>query len=134
MALSATLSLSQSPIGYNQKSSANVTVSNSGGSPVTVLSLQPQILASGAPSLETNINSSSSSLPQGFGMVFSVPAGGSVVIPFDYNVFSPQVVESGNLDQSVPTTYSIGCNIITSDGSSFAPSPQTVTITPISAN
>jgi hypothetical protein len=134
MAISASLALAETPIAYNQQSSANVTISNSGGSAVTVVDLQPQILASSAPSYQTNVNSSSSSLPKGFGQVFSVPASGSVVVPFSYCIFSPQVAENGNLDQSVPATYSIGCNIITSDGSSTAPSPQTLTITPISAN
>lgn len=134
MALSATLSLSQTPISFNQKSTANVTVSNSGGSAVSITSLKIIILATGAPTYETDINSKSSGLPKGFGQQFSVPAGGSVVIPFDYLIYSPQVVESGNLDQSVGTTYSIGCYLMGSDGSLFSPSPQTQTITPISAN
>lgn len=134
MALSATISLAQTPISFNQQSIALVTISNSGGSAVTVLTLQPQILATSAPSYQTNVNSRSSSLPKGFGQQFSVPASGSVTVPFNYLIFSPQVAENGNLDQSIETTYTVGCNIETSDGSLFAPTPSTVTITPISAN
>jgi hypothetical protein len=134
MALSATLSLNQTPIGYNQNSGCQVTISNSGGSPVTVETVQLQILASGAPQYDTNINSQYSSLPQGFGQVFTSPAGGSVIVPCSFVIFSPQVVENGNLDQSVPTTYSVIANCYTSDGSSFSSPSQTLTITPISAN
>lgn len=134
MAITATIALDQTPIGYNQKSHATVTVSNSGGSDVTVTSLHPLILATGAPTYETNINSRASGLPKGFGQQFTSPAGGSVQVPFDYLVFSPQVLEQGNLDQSVPLTYTVGCTVGTSDGSLVAPTPATVTITPIVAN
>lgn len=135
MAMSATIALAQTPIGYNQQSSANVTVSNSGGAAVTITSFKPQLLATGAPSYQTNIDSRASGPGiQGFAPPLTVPAGGSLVVPFTYVCFSPQVVENGNLSQSVPATYGVGCNIITSDGSSFAPTPATLTITPISAN
>src|SRR5271166_3339654 len=136
MALSATISLAQNPIGYNQKSNAVVTISNSGGSPVNLTSMKPQILATGAPSYQTDIDSKHSGPGlSGFAPAQVVPAGGSLVTNFSYVIFSPQVVSNGNLSQSVPTTYSISANIITSDGSSFATSPaQTLTITPISAN
>jgi hypothetical protein len=135
MALSATISLAQTPISFNQQSSANVTISNSGGSAVSVVTLSPQILASSAPSYETNTSSRSSSLPKGFGQQFSVPASGSVVVPFNFVVFSPQVAMNSQESQSVGTTYSISCNIETSDGSAFAPaSPATLTITPNSVN
>jgi hypothetical protein len=136
MALSATISLAQTPIGYNQQSSASVTVSNSGGSPVTITGFAPQILATGAPTYQTNIDSQAS-LPTLAGinaLPLTVPASGSLVVAFAYNVFSPQVAEAGNLDQSVPTTYAVGCIVDTSDGSRFSPTPATVTITPISAN
>jgi hypothetical protein len=126
MALTATIALAQTPISFNQKSTANVTISNSGGSPVNVVSLAPQV----EPRRQTIV----SLLPQGFAPQYVVPAGGSVVVPFDYICLTPQVAENGNLSQSVPTTYTVGCNIITSDGSSFAPTPATQTITPIQAN
>jgi hypothetical protein len=135
MAMSATIALVESTIAYNQRSSANVTISNSSASPVTILTLQPQILPDTSnPNYEIPINTQSSDLPKGFGQAFVAPATGSVVVPFDYLVFSPQVVSNGNLSQSVPVTYSVGCNIYSSDGSSFAPTPATVTITPITAN
>jgi len=135
MALTASISLSQSTIGYNQKSSANVTISNSGGSDVTLSHLSPQILASGSEQYTVNLNSRASGPGlTGFSPPITVPATGSVVVPFSYVVFSPQVAESGNLSQSVPATYSVGCNLITSDGSSFAPTAATLTISPILAN
>jgi hypothetical protein len=134
MALTATIALAQSPIGYNQQSSANVTISNSGASAVTVQELHPQILPTGAPNYEMNVNARFSALPKGFGQQFIAPASGSVVVPFNFLLFSPQVLEQGNLDQSVPQTYQVSCNIFTSDGSSFAPTPVTLTITPITAN
>lgn len=135
MALTATIALVETPIAYNQRSTANVTISNSGASPVTVLTLQPQILPTPSdPNYEMGINAQSSDLPKGFGQQFVAPAGGSVQVPFDYLLFSPQVAENGNLSQSVPVTYLIGCNIYTSDGSAFSPTPATQTITPIQAN
>lgn len=126
MALTATIALAQTPIAYNQKSSANVTVSNSGGADVTIVTLQPEFVP--------DRQFAASDLPKGFGQTFTVPASGSVVVPFDYVIFSPQVAENGNLSQSIPATYTVGCNIITSDGSSFSPTPATLTITPIQAN
>lgn len=134
MAITASISLPQSTIGYNQLATALVTVSNSGGSDVTVTELKPQILATGAPTYQTNINSKASSLPKPPGQVFTSPAGSSVVVPFSFLCYSPQVAEQGNLDQSVPATYAVGCIVQTSDGSLVSPTAATVTITPITAN
>lgn len=134
MAITATVSLAQTPIGYNQKSQALVTVSNSGGADVSLTRLQLKLLPTGSDNSQINMVSQTSSLPRGFGQVLVSPAGGSVVVPADLVVLAPQVVANGNLSQSIGATYSISADVYTSDGSVTSATPATLTITPISAN
>jgi hypothetical protein len=121
MALSATIALSTASAPINQAVNGSITVSNSGGSAVTVLYCEPKAKMTGSASSELNTGLAvSQSVP--LGSPLSVPASGSVVIPVTYVFFAP----SGS------STYDCFGTLQTSDGSVFNPSPAaTVTITPI---
>lgn len=131
MALSATISVPSSA-SFNQVVTANVTLSNSGGSPVTVTSLKTIIQPLNAPNYEINSDSKSSGLPKGFGQSFISPAGGSVQFPFSFVINSPQVAASSSALASPSTSYTVGCAISTSDGSVTSPTPASFTIIPLS--
>jgi hypothetical protein len=134
MAITATIALDQTPIGYNQKARALVTVNNSAGAPVNLVRLQLKVLPTGSDNSQINMISPHSALPRGFGQVLVAPATGSIVVPVDYLLQAPQVVASGNLSQSIGATYSVGADVYTSDGAVTTATPATVTITPITAN
>lgn len=121
MALSATISMSPSTVPYNAGSVAVVTISNSGGSPVTLLDLR---LSPGHTALVKS-NQSQPITP------LSIPAGGSAITTVKVVPVAPQVVPASSLQV---TSYSIGANLITSDGSSFAATPATLTVSPPLAN
>ncbi len=131
MAITATLALSQSPISFNQVSTANVTVSNSGASAVTVTGLYTRVAPVGGSAYSTGAESQASGLPAGFAPAITVPAGGSTQFSVSYLVFSPQVATSSSALAAPSTSYTVGCDIYTSDGSVTSPTAQALTITPL---
>lgn len=125
MALSAAVVLSNPTIPYNRPSLAQVTISNSGGSPVTLKDLHPLVGAG------TGLNSGVALGAWGPAIQpLVIPASGSAIATFPVVPFSPQVAGPS----TEPLTYSIGCTLMTSDGSSFTATPATLTITPMVAN
>src|SRR5271166_5884398 len=99
MSMSATLSLAPSTAPYNAPTTAVVTISNSGGSPVNLVTLQPII---NGDSVKDGAASPQQTLP-----TLVVPAGGSLITTFSFVPFAPQVVGPS----TSPTTYQVGCNI-----------------------
>jgi hypothetical protein len=126
MAVTAVISLPHATVPYNRSSVAVVTISNGGDSAVTLSDLRPVIGANRG--INTGINQSNQSQPI---TPLSIPASGSAITTFTINAFAPQVVP---FSSETPTTYSIGANLITSDGQSIAATPATLTISPPSAN
>lgn len=121
MALSAVITLSSPTLSYNAPGLAQVAISNSGDSPVTLKDLRP-IIGSNTGVIQGQWGPPINPLV--------VPASGSVTETFALVPVSPQVVGPS----TQPTTYSVGANLITSDGSSFAATPATLTVSPITAN
>lgn len=117
MAMSATIALSSATAKINQVITATLTISNSGGSPVNVTSIQPVLKLTGAPSNDfPAANAGVASL--GPGENVTVPAGGTLVMPFGAVFFA----SSGS------TTYDVGAVCQSNDGSIFSPTAATVTI------
>jgi|SRR5271165_4283401 len=123
MTLSASVSMVPSSLSFNNPSTALVTVSNSGGSNVKLVSLTPIVNSDG--SKGTAVSSINLQAPNASVVV---PATGSVIVPFQIVCWAPQ---GPNLSSLSPSVYSIGANLITSDGSSFSATPANLTINPL---
>lgn len=107
MALSCTIAASKSTPGLNQQITLSVTISNSGGSAVTVSSVTPLVSPIGGALM------SAPALPLA---AISVPASGTAVV-----TYTAVMQASG--------TYTFNAACITSDGSDFsAASPASVTV------
>lgn len=121
MAVTATISVNPSTAIINQPVNGSVTISNSGGAPVTLLYCEPKAKMTGSVSSELNTGMAvSQSVPLGSPM--TVPASGTLVVPLTYVFFAP----SGS------STYDCFCTLQTSDGSVVNASPAaTVTVQPI---
>lgn len=120
MSLSATIALSATTVSINQVFSATVVITNSGSSPVNVISISPLGYLTG-----TGVGDQAAValgvVDLGPGAVIQVGASGTLSKTFSTCFFAP----------SNSTTYSVGANITTSDGSNFAPTPATITVTAI---
>ena len=102
-----------------------LTVSNSGGSNVNVVSAQPTVTTpQGLPSMAYNLSQPISTVGQGLAQVGGsqfnvvVPAGGSVSFTFSVCFFGPLVNGGPTQPASV---FMVGANVMTSDGSVFTP-------------
>jgi len=117
MAMTATIALSTATSYINQVVNCSLTVSNSSGSTVSMTSITPTVKATG----------DGLGAPAGLGLVplstgfsTSVAASGSTVFTFSVVLFSPSA-----------TTYDVGAQCLSSDGSSFAPTATTLTVLPL---
>jgi len=128
MALSATIALSQagtviSTVPREQKFRATVTVSNSGGSPISLDEITPsakntsQAFADQMASAALGTCRIDSSNP--------VPAGGSAIYVFDVSIHAPS---NPSISTHTPTTYDVDC-VIYGDGEVVQPTPATITVT-----
>lgn len=124
MAITATIVLDRSQTTRTQKVRALLTVSNSGGSPVTILNVVPFVQNSAFPEPQ----SSSAAIGKVIANVI-IPAGGSNTMVWDTNLHTAN--PKGNYDTPpAQNTYNIGCLIYGDDGSVTSPTVQTVTIIP----
>lgn len=127
MALSATIAVSPSTVLINQNSVATLTISNSGGANVNVTGVSPQVVFTGAPNYEINGGVAVSNVPLSAGTNVVVPAGGSLILPFNVVCFSPSTGPIG----AGSGTYNVGAVCQTSDGSVFSPTAATLTVNPL---
>jgi hypothetical protein len=124
MAMSATLSRTSSAIN-GQPTNFVLAVSNSGGSPVNVESIQPIVTTSdGRPTTACAI--SGPYAPVGFGQAqvngsqfnVQVPAAGTVNFLFQVTFFGPQVA---GMPATPNPVYLVNANISASDDTLFSP-------------
>lgn len=124
MAITATITLDRSQTTRTQKVRALLTVSNSGGNPVTILNVAPFVQNSAFP--EPQLSSAA------IGKVVAnviIPASGSNTMVWDtiLHTANPKT----NYDVStLSNTYNIGCLVYGDDGSITSPTVQTVTVIP----
>jgi len=126
MALTATIEVNPSTVLINQQASATLTVSNSGGGAIDLLSVTPTAVFTGT-AVPAQASVGLGSVPLSSGFVTSVPAGGDLVLSFSCVFFSP----STGIDGTGSGTYDIGAVILAADGSIFSPSADTVTVDPL---
>lgn len=125
MALTATISLSQSTVGIHQNLTAQVTVSNSASVPVNVLSITPSIVSSGDPQTK-DATCCTFGRPM-LGPNVLVPATGTAYFSFPVVVNAPKSSPIG--PQS--NTFNISCVVLGADGSSVSPTAASLTVLPI---
>jgi len=124
MAITATIALDRSQTTRTQKVRALLTVSNSGGNPVTILNVSPFVQNSAFPEPQL----SSTAIGQVVANVI-IPAGGSNTLVWDTNFHNAN--PPSNYD--VPTlnnNYNIGCLVYGDDGSVTSPTVQPVLVIP----
>lgn len=124
MAMTATIALSPSTAKTEQKVTATLTISNSAGYPVNVVTAQGYALPTGAGASNYNTAVAISQIVTGPGSNLVVPAGGDLVKTFSLKFHAPSTGVEGDVVQ----TYSVSANIISDDGSNFAPTAATVTV------
>lgn len=129
MAMTATISVSPSSAVTEQKVTASVTVSNSAAFPVTMVNFVPYAYPTGAAVSNINTGVALSPINTGPNALLTVGASSSQVFTFDLKAHGPVC---GALDSSdattFSTTYKVGCQCYSNDGSSFSPTETTVTI------
>lgn len=123
MAMTATIALSKSSASVEMPVNAAITISNSGGAAVNITSCVGSVVntspSPGSPSVAIG------TVAQGPGINLSVPASGTLIL--SYSLIAHAVSPAAGSG-----TYSVGAAITGSDGSSFAPTPATLTVTAIS--
>lgn len=114
--MTATIALSSATCKINQQVMATLTISNSGGSAVSVTGIQPNVLFTGALSSDPAACAlGAPAFSPGFSV--SVPASGSLKFTFGVVPF----ISTGS------GTFSIGAICNSSDGSVFSPTATTLT-------
>lgn len=124
MAMTATIALSKSTVLVNQPTMASVTVSNSSGSPVNMLGIQPIVTVTGSSPVQNVGAAGLGVVDLGPGTNVTVPAGGSLVFTFGVVAFFP----STGLLGTGSGTYSVSAQCSSADGSNFAPTAATLTV------
>ena len=128
MALTATISLTQSTTTIHEPNMAAVTVSNSGGSPISINTITPNIVFTGDAVTEDATSWSYHEVLLGTLFPSSVPAGGSTIFNFPFVIHAPSTGVTG----TGSGTYSVSCTIYGADGSVTTPaSAATVTVNPV---
>ncbi len=118
MAVTASISLSPSTVQINQTSRATLTVSNSGGSAVSVIAATPSCVLTGHSAATDKTPFAASVIPLSAGFPTTVPAGGSLKLYFDICVFEP----------SGTTTFDVGALVLSSGNVYSSPTPATLTV------
>lgn len=127
MALTATISLSQSTVTIHQPTIAKLTVSNSGGAAINMAQITPRVNFTGDAATEdaSSYGCTNSVLINPANQ--SVPAGGSTIYSFEVVVHAP----STGIDGLGSGTYDVGAQCYGADGQSFVPTATTLTVNPV---
>lgn len=127
MAITATIAVDNATKVVNQNIAVALTVSNSGGANVNVLSVVPNAITTGqAASIPPSDAVGQPSIIVGSSS-HVVPAGGSLQINWGAVFFAPSTGYAG----TGSGTYSLGAIVYSDDGSVVSPTPVVVTVNPI---
>lgn len=125
MAVTASIALASATLTAEQRTTATLTVSNSGGSAVLVTGISPTYTPSGSTSQAVSV--ALGVVPFGGPFPQSVGAAGTQNFPFDV---VPHAPASGyGLAEPASQTYSVGAIVLTNDGSVTVATPATLTVT-----
>jgi hypothetical protein len=125
MAITASIALGDSSASPGQRVGVVLTVSNSGGSAVTVTAVTPMMSPSG--STKESVAGNSGTVPLGPGMTVSVAASGSTTFAYQVVAFAPQ--PGGLLANPASYVYDIGATVYTSDGAITDATSAELTVT-----
>lgn len=125
MAITASIALTSATAKSGQRTTATLTISNSGGAAVLLTAIQPTVVPSG---LTTQAVAVAVGVPM-FGGAWpnSIPASGTLVIPFEVVAQAPTT--SYGLAEPASIAYSVGATLNTNDGSITVATPATLTVT-----
>lgn len=127
--MTATIVLSTANSKINQPVSATLTISNSGLTDVTVLSVTPLMRFTGSTDPTTyNTGVALGQVALGPGQNVTVPASGTLKMAFGVDAFAPSTGPMG----AGSGTYDVLAEIRTSDGSTFRPTAATLEVDPLS--
>lgn len=130
MAITGSIALSSSTVYCGQPTSATVTLTNSGTSPVTVRSASTMTTAHGVASQAVNVATGVIQLPPGNPVVVP-PNNGTVSLTWLVVPNSPQlgqgVIPETPLTSPYYLQFDVGCSIQTSDGSLTTPTVAVLT-------
>lgn len=121
MAITASISLGPNPAKVNQPVRCVLNVANSGGSALNIISAYPQASVTGI-SPPPAVACAMGDVDLSTSIHFSVPPSGSVNLPFNAVFFGPSTDPLG------AGTFTVGCQVNMSDGSTIAASTATVVI------
>lgn len=125
MAITASIALSSATAKSGQRTTATLTLSNSGSAAVLVTAIAPTMVVSGG----TAQNLADAVGVPMFGGAWSnsIAGSGTLVIPFDVVAHAPTT--SYGLAEPASIAYSVGATINTNDGSITVATPATLTVT-----
>lgn len=121
MAITASISLGPNPVRVNQPTRCVLNVANSGGSDLNIISAYPQASATGI-SPPPAVSAALGDVDLSTSIHFTVPAGGSVNLPFNAVFFGPSTDPLG------AGTFTVGCQVNMQDGSTVAASTATIVV------
>lgn len=124
MAMTATISLSDSTPVTGQPVTAILTISNSGGSPVSMVAVNPYIQPTGLATYTENTAVALPSVNFGPNVTKVVTASGTLVITFPVVFHAPS---TGYLNEG-SDTFDVGATCYSDDGSVFKPTATTATV------
>lgn len=125
MAITASIALSASTLVSGQKTTATLTVSNSGAAAVLVTGIDPVATINGATTESVAVAVGQFMFGGPFNQ--SVAASGTTNFVADFVPLAPTT--SYGLAAPASLVYSIGATVSTNDGSVTAATPATVTVT-----
>lgn len=118
MALSAVVTLNLSTVQVEQKCNATITVTNPDLVDVSIVDIYPTVRETSDPVAEDASSVAFGRPPLGPNVDAVVPASGTKTFSFGLNVHGPTA-----------DTYSVGAQLLASDGQSFVATPATLTVT-----
>lgn len=124
MAITAAITLGSATLTTGQKTAVTCTVSNSGGSAVTVTGIVPLCMPAG--STKRTVAVALGEPPLGPGMTVSVAASGSTPFTWDAVPFAP--TSGQGLAMPAQQIYDMGATVYTSDGAITAATTTTLTV------
>ena len=127
MAITGSVALSSATIAHPPGTvGAVLTVSNSGGTAVNVVGIEPVVQNHGG--LLRTMPGNLGACGVGPGVTVSVAAAGSTTFPFSVALYGPKATGSGSLCSPSTFVYDVGANIICQDGSRVAATVATCTV------
>lgn len=127
MALTETMAVSSATAKYGQPITATVTVSNSGGGSVNILSIDPIVVATSGSTIRS-VPVAVGVPPTGQGSTVAVAASGTLALSWTLVFHHPYKGNTETEAEKSSQVYDVGCIVYGADGSISSPTVTTVTV------